>query len=89
MAIPADPMTDGFVADTRLYKHDLGAGTRETHDFGPDRHPGEHQPPSRRTLQRSYDEVRRGHHQQHQHQHLTVTKSNPPRQPSNIPSLIG
>jgi carotenoid cleavage dioxygenase len=41
MAIPADPRADGFVADTRLYKHDLEAGTREVHDFGPSRHPGE------------------------------------------------
>ncbi len=27
--------------DTRLFKHDLHAGTRETHDFGRGRHPGE------------------------------------------------
>jgi carotenoid cleavage dioxygenase len=38
MALPADTFT---IADTRLYKHDLEAGTRETHDFGPGRHPGE------------------------------------------------
>jgi carotenoid cleavage dioxygenase len=24
-----------------LYRHDLEAGTRQTHDFGPGRHPGE------------------------------------------------
>ena len=30
-----------FGTDTRLYKHDLEAGTRQTHDFGPQRHPGE------------------------------------------------
>lgn len=38
MAIPADDFTIG---DTRLYKHDLEAGTREVHDFGAGRHPGE------------------------------------------------
>lgn len=27
--------------DTRVYKHDFRAGTREVHDFGPGRHPGE------------------------------------------------
>ncbi|MBC2778055.1 8'-apo-carotenoid 13,14-cleaving dioxygenase [Parasphingopyxis marina] len=31
----------GLIADTRLFKHDLDAGTREVHDFGPHRHPGE------------------------------------------------
>ena len=41
MAIPADPSADGFVAGTRLYKHDMEAGTREVHDFGSNRHPGE------------------------------------------------
>lgn len=41
MAIPADPIADGFVADTRLYKHDLETGAKDTHDFGPNRHPGE------------------------------------------------
>jgi len=29
------------IAGTRLYKHDLEAGTRQTHDFGAGRHPGE------------------------------------------------
>ncbi|MDB5711667.1 MAG: carotenoid oxygenase [Sphingomonas bacterium] len=38
MALPADTFT---IADTRLYKHDLESGTRETHDFGHGRHPGE------------------------------------------------
>ncbi len=41
MAIPANPVVDGFVAETRLYKHDLIEGTKETHDFGAGRHPGE------------------------------------------------
>ena len=38
MAVPLD---DSIIADTRLYKHDLKARIRETHDFGPGRHPGE------------------------------------------------
>ncbi len=38
MALPADSFA---IADTRLFKHDLESGTRETHDFGPGRHPGE------------------------------------------------
>ncbi|NWN23070.1 carotenoid oxygenase family protein, partial [Escherichia coli] len=33
---------NGFaIAGTRLYKHDLETGTREVHDFGEGRHPGE------------------------------------------------
>lgn len=32
---------DAFRSEGRLYKHDLAAGTREVHAFGPDRHPGE------------------------------------------------
>jgi carotenoid cleavage dioxygenase len=28
-------------AGSRLFKHDLDAGTRQVHDFGPGRHPGE------------------------------------------------
>ena len=40
MALPADE-ADEFVGATALYKHDLAAGTRETHDFGAGRHPGE------------------------------------------------
>ena len=27
--------------DTRVFKHDFDSGTRDTHDFGPGRHPGE------------------------------------------------
>jgi 8'-apo-carotenoid 13,14-cleaving dioxygenase len=39
VAIPRD---GAFTkADTRLFKHDLTAGTRETRDFGTGRHPGE------------------------------------------------
>lgn len=30
-----------FVGGNRIYKHDLEAGTRETHDFGEGRYPGE------------------------------------------------
>lgn len=30
-----------FVSDTRLFKHDVASRTREVHDFGPGRHPGE------------------------------------------------
>ena len=30
-----------FLSDTHLIKHDLDAGTREIHDFGAGRHPGE------------------------------------------------
>lgn len=30
-----------FLAETRLFRHDLEAGTREVHDFGPGRIPGE------------------------------------------------
>lgn len=41
VAIPADPAADGYLGDTRLYKHDLETGARETHDFGPGSHPGE------------------------------------------------
>ncbi|UIJ47118.1 carotenoid oxygenase family protein [Sphingomonas cannabina] len=33
--------SEGFIGDTRLYKHDLDAGTRQTHDFGEGRYPGE------------------------------------------------
>lgn len=31
----------GFISETRLYKHDRETGTREVHDFGANRHPGE------------------------------------------------
>jgi len=40
MALPADP-ADRFVGATALYMHDVVAGTRQTHDFGSGRHPGE------------------------------------------------
>jgi len=30
-----------FINETKLFKHDLGAGTREVHEFGPGRMPGE------------------------------------------------
>lgn len=30
-----------LLGDTKLYKHDLEAGTRQIHDFGPGRYPGE------------------------------------------------
>jgi len=33
--------TDNLIGKTRLFKHDLTAGTRETHDFGENRYPGE------------------------------------------------
>ncbi len=39
IAIAAD--TKQFGGETRLYKHDLDAGGRQVHDFGPKRHPGE------------------------------------------------
>ncbi len=35
------PEGDFTVGGTSLYKHDVEAGTRETHDFGPGRYPGE------------------------------------------------
>jgi carotenoid cleavage dioxygenase len=35
------PLRDEFVGATQLYKHDLEAGTRQVHDFGPKRYPGE------------------------------------------------
>ena len=40
LALPehGDP---AFLGDSRLYKHDLEAGTREVHDFGPGKAPGE------------------------------------------------
>ena len=38
MAVPDSGTPIGN--DTRLYKHDLQAGTRQTHDFGPRRHRG-------------------------------------------------
>ncbi len=38
MGLPADEFA---ISDTRLYKHDLAEGTKEVHDFGPGRFPGE------------------------------------------------
>ncbi|WP_375393298.1 carotenoid oxygenase family protein [uncultured Sphingomonas sp.] len=40
LALPTEPEAQ-FVGATALYKHDLATGTRETHDFGSGRHPGE------------------------------------------------
>jgi carotenoid cleavage dioxygenase-like enzyme len=36
-----DQADDGFVGATCLFKHDLGTGKREVHDFGPGRVPAE------------------------------------------------
>jgi carotenoid cleavage dioxygenase len=35
------PSEGAFIGDTRLFKHDLDAGTRQEHDFGAGRYPGE------------------------------------------------
>ncbi len=40
LALPTDPDAR-FVGATALYAHDLERGTRQVHDFGPGRHPGE------------------------------------------------
>ena len=40
LALP-DEERDQFVGATRLYKHDLAEGSRQMHDFGIGRHPGE------------------------------------------------
>ena len=40
MALPED-RDPAFMGDSRLFKHDLEAGTRETHDFGEGKMPGE------------------------------------------------
>jgi carotenoid cleavage dioxygenase len=40
MALPDQPQA-GFYFETKLYKHDLEAGTREVHEFGEGRYPGE------------------------------------------------
>ncbi len=40
MAQSATPK-ERFASSGALYKHDLTSGTREVHDFGPSRHPGE------------------------------------------------
>ncbi len=36
-----DEMTPDLVVGTYIYKHDIDAGTRQRHEFGPGRHPGE------------------------------------------------
>jgi 8'-apo-carotenoid 13,14-cleaving dioxygenase len=40
MALPTEPEAR-FVGATKLFAHDLQAGTRQVHDFGKGRHPGE------------------------------------------------
>jgi carotenoid cleavage dioxygenase-like enzyme len=40
MALPEDPAQE-FVGANALYRHDLIEGTRQVHDFGPGRYPGE------------------------------------------------
>jgi carotenoid cleavage dioxygenase len=40
MALPED-RDPAFMGDSRLFKHDLEAGTRKTHDFGAGKMPGE------------------------------------------------
>jgi 8'-apo-carotenoid 13,14-cleaving dioxygenase len=35
------PAGDFAIGDTRLYRHDLAEGTKQTHDFGEGRYPGE------------------------------------------------
>lgn len=40
IAIPEEPVAR-YIGSTSLYAHDLQTGTREVHDFGPGRHPGE------------------------------------------------
>jgi carotenoid cleavage dioxygenase len=40
VALP-DPGTPGFLGNTKLYKQDVVAGTRQVHEFGPGRLPGE------------------------------------------------
>ncbi len=40
LELPTEP-DPRFVGATALFKHDLAAGTRETHEFGAGRHPGE------------------------------------------------
>lgn len=41
MALPSAESGEWAISDTRLFKHDLEAGTVAVHDFGPGRHPGE------------------------------------------------
>ncbi|MEI9927946.1 MAG: carotenoid oxygenase family protein [Sphingomonas sp.] len=40
MALPMDP-ADAFLGESKLYRHDLEAGTRQVHEFGAGRIPGE------------------------------------------------
>nr|WP_217352797.1 carotenoid oxygenase family protein [Sphingomonas sp. ID1715] len=40
MALP-EGRADQFLGSTKLYKHDLESGTRQVHDFGEGRYPGE------------------------------------------------
>jgi len=40
MATPVEP-DRRFIGATQLFAHDLVTGTRQVHDFGPDRYPGE------------------------------------------------
>ncbi len=40
-AVPMARAGDEFLSQTHYIKHDLHTGTRELHQFGPDRHPGE------------------------------------------------
>lgn len=40
MATPLEP-SERFIGSTKLYAHDLVSGTRQVHDFGPERYPGE------------------------------------------------
>jgi 8'-apo-carotenoid 13,14-cleaving dioxygenase len=37
----ADHSNGALLGDTRLYKYDLVSGTKQTRNFGPERHPGE------------------------------------------------
>jgi carotenoid cleavage dioxygenase-like enzyme len=41
VALPDGDAVEMAIADTRLFRHDLDAGTTEARDFGPGRHPGE------------------------------------------------
>lgn len=41
VAIPDAQSIEWALAETRLFRHDLDAGTTSAHDFGPGRHPGE------------------------------------------------
>ena len=42
LCVPAGPDIErGLIGGTAILKHDLAANTRQVHDFGPDRYPGE------------------------------------------------